>query len=98
MLQILRLISAKINKVPFFISEHWPQYHASFPDELLKGQFKVIILNRANVGDVVELLERGNFIFSYKVVSVGFLKGGDWGPYSNKTFDLQYHSKKVKTT
>lgn len=87
-------LKAKLNNVPFFIKEHWPQFYALYPEELLYTRFKVIILNRSSVGDIVDLLVEGKFIYRYEVKRISYAQGDDWGGYSNKQFDLQYHSKR----
>ena len=92
-MKLIRKLLAKMNNAPFFVKKHWPQYYASCPEDLLNGRFKVIILNRSNVGDIVDFLIEGNYVFKYKVKKISFAQGGDWGCYSNKQFDLEYHSR-----
>jgi len=93
----IKKLKAKLNKAPFFIKEHWPQYYAMYPDELFEKRFKVHVLVNPLVGEIVELLHEGGFIYYYEVKRISYAKGGDWGPFSNRQFDLQYYGKvKVK--
>lgn len=87
-------ILANWNKAPFFIKEHWPQYYTQCGYEFLGDKrFTVNIFDHySKVGDIVDVLKIGNTTHQYKITRVSYAEGGDWGCYSNKEFDLQYHS------
>jgi hypothetical protein len=92
-------LKAKFNDAPYFIKEHWPQYYPQCGYDFIGDKRFTVTLfeHNSNVGDVVEVLKLGNKVHRYKITRVSYAQGGDWGPYSNKEFDLQYHSTKTIT-
>jgi hypothetical protein len=94
--RLIKKIKARINNAPFFIKEHWPQYYPQCGYDFLGDKrFTVIMFDHySKEGDLVEVLKLDNIIHSYKITRISYAKGGDWGMFSNKQFDLQYYSTK----
>ena len=80
--------------LPFFIKEHWPQYYPQMGYEFLENkEWTVKLFNhQAKVGDVVEVLKKGDTVVKYTIKRISYAPGSDWGVYSNKEFDLEFHS------
>jgi hypothetical protein len=93
-MKFLKKLKARINGAPFFIKEHWPQYYPQCGYDFLGDKrFTVTLFDHySKEGDVVEVLTLGEKIHRYTITRISYAPGGDWGPYSNKQFDLLYHS------
>lgn len=92
----IKKIKAKINKAPFFIKEHWPQYYPQCGYDFLGDKSLTVILfnHRSKVGDIVDVLKNEKVVHSYTIKRISYAPGGDWGPYDNTQYDLQYQSTK----
>ncbi len=95
MFKFYYILKAKFFDAPFFLKEHWQQFYVIQKDPLLlkDRRYHVIIFdNHAKVGDVVNVLKESDKVHKYTITRISYAEGGDWGPYSNKQFDLQYNS------
>lgn len=96
-MNLIKKIKAHLNKAPFFIKEHWPQYYpqATSYKFLEDPSFTVTLFDHySKEGNVVPVLTKNGMAHYYLIKRISYAPGSDWGPYSNKQFDLQYHSSK----
>lgn len=99
-MNIYRKFLAHRAKAPFQLLRFWPAYYFTMEKGICKGLplAEPTDLHHAKEGDIVQVLrsEDGNTLYLYRVMSLEYMDGGDWGGVSNCRYNLQFHKVMAK--